>query len=164
MGAPQSGGHVSYLELEYPQCGCQNSKSKRYDTDPGVENPEMCSLGEGYLNGYRKKGYEKENCTSYAERLMDLQPPGLFLHKTGDDGPSQHYAQCKDHKARVAPKQKNHTTSLYDMVLMWPLSVWLLLNEYKAIKISLFLVVLYNIDWKTLFPRCFKNIDAASFH
>ena len=76
------------------------------------------SLGEGYLKGYCKKGHENENCTSYAERSMDLQPPGLFLHKTGDDGPSQQYAQCKDHKARVGAKQKNHTTSLYDMVLM----------------------------------------------
>jgi hypothetical protein len=58
MGAPQFGSDASHLQLEHSQCGSQNSESKRHDTDPGMENPEMCSPGEGDLKGYRKKGDE----------------------------------------------------------------------------------------------------------
>jgi len=90
METSQSDGHASNFQLVYSQYRYQHSKNKGIKTYLRVNDPEMFSLGERYLDDNCQYGKVEKNCPRYTEGSVNSQPPDFF-HEMRNYATSTHY-------------------------------------------------------------------------
>ena len=89
METSQSDGHASNFQLVYSQYRYQHSKNKGIKTYLRVNDPEMFSLGERYLDDNCQYGKVEENCSRYTEgSVLSAQ---TFFHEMRNYATSTHY-------------------------------------------------------------------------